>query len=64
MPRTFFEYAIEISQIIKSGFVASVENMTGFVQTPAGILDALYIEVMAKRISGDLLKQISESTRR
>lgn len=52
----FPEDAVEVGDVVKAGFVAGVENMSGFVEALAGIADALAVEVMAEGFPGQLFE--------
>ena len=58
-----FEDAVEVGEVIKTGLVAGVEDMTGFMESPAGEIDTRLVQVVVEGRSRALLEQLGEPAR-
>ena len=48
----FFEYTVEVGQIVETRFVAGVENVSGLAQALLRIFNAAFIEIVTKGLAG------------
>ena len=48
----FFEYTIEVGQVVEARFVTGVENVSSLTQALACVLNTAFIEIVTKGLAG------------